>query len=75
MTLKSTCLCLQEFGSLWITLPPEERHAYRVQCIRCNRYIKWGAATELAELQLAGAKVVVVPIKPHTTIWEALQPD
>ena len=64
MALKSTCLCFKTEGSRWIALAPDERHAYRVQCAYCGKFLKWGTAAELGELQGGGAKVAVKPYKP-----------
>lgn len=64
VTIKSTCPCFKVSGSNWIALSPDERHAYRVQCAGCAKFLKWGTAEELARLEMEGAKITVKPYKP-----------
>jgi hypothetical protein len=57
--VKFYCECAEKYGTLWIQLEPGDRHAFRVVCAHCEKYVKWGAARELMDLQDAHAVVYV----------------
>jgi hypothetical protein len=61
MTLKSNCPCFKHFGSTWTQLGPDDIHAYRVTCTKCNKFIKWGTRGELIELRHTHAVKREVP--------------
>jgi len=39
---------------MWQALPCNDRHAYRVMCAECRRFLKWGAADQFHELTMLG---------------------
>lgn len=46
--MKMTCAC--NAGSRWLQEAPQSTHAYRVECLKCRRFVKWGAQSELDAL-------------------------
>ncbi len=39
---------------------PLSRHAYRVRCPRCEKFVKWGAQDELDQLQATDSNALRV---------------
>lgn len=46
--IRFDCAC-HEPASKWLEEPPISMHAYRVQCGRCHKFVKWGTQSELDE--------------------------
>jgi len=46
--MKPRCNC--GAASRWLEEAPQTIHAYRVECMQCGTFIKWGAQTELDKM-------------------------
>jgi len=46
--MKMRCAC--GAGSRWLEEAPQSTHAYRVECLKCRTFAKWGAQSELDAL-------------------------
>ncbi len=51
-------------GTRWIELGPETHNNYRVECLHCSDWIKWGKEAQLNELVDAGLDGEFVPYEP-----------
>lgn len=61
--MKFNCQC-HNAASRWSEEPPHSMHSYRVECDRCGKFIKWGAASELHDRVAARDKVTVIQYDP-----------
>ncbi len=57
--MQKKCTC--PGGTRWLQEPPTSHNAYKVECVNCRRFIKWGTQAQLDELVDAGADGEFVP--------------
>lgn len=60
--VKFNCKC-HNASSKWCEEPAESRHAFRVECGTCGKFIKWGAESELHYRVKARDKITVEMIE------------
>jgi len=56
--MQTRCSCCA--GTRWLEEPSGTTHAYRVECMKCRKFIKWGAQIELDAMIDAEAEGEVV---------------
>jgi hypothetical protein len=49
-------------------MAPGGMHAYKVACMQCDRFFKWGTSLELASIKAAGKPVELIPYQPPATL-------
>lgn len=58
MQIVKKCTC--PGGTRWLQEPPTSHNAYRVDCISCHKFIKWGPQAQLDELIAGNHEVEVI---------------
>ena len=48
-------------GSVWFQQPPHKMHPFRVRCIHCHKFVKWGTHRELKLLQSQNEDLILIP--------------
>jgi len=48
----------------WTEMGPDDIHAYRVACMICDAFCKWGTAEELKKLKIARKAYELIPYRP-----------
>ena len=55
----------------WLPLDPSEsRHSWRVQCLGCDKFLKWGSEAEYNRRIAEGETLKTVYPKPSATLDE-----
>jgi hypothetical protein len=52
-SLKIKCACgkVTQAGTKWSETPPDNHNMYRVECLHCGSFIKWGTRLNLETLK------------------------
>ena len=67
---KFDCRCLpKDRVENWIPLDPSEsRHSWRVQCLGCDKFLKWGSESEYQYRKAQGEDIKTVLPPPPASL-------
>lgn len=63
------CQCSEKIEN-WIPEDPSSRHRWRVQCLQCDKFLKWGSDEEYRTRKARGDDIRTVQPPPPRTIDE-----
>lgn len=58
-----TCSC--GAGTKWTEQGPTSHNRYRVECVRCCKFVKWGSQQELVSMTESDAAPTIVTYEQH----------